>query len=155
MRILLIVLVVLSTNFTYAQSNGDSTNTTSVSRDAFEKDIYRLLELTGSAKIGIQAMNQMLVSYKQAMPSVPNEFWEEFMKEVDEQSLINLIIPVYKKYYTPEDVKAIIAFYETPIGKKTIAVLPGITKDSMTAGQAWGLDIGTKVAAKLKEKGYN
>lgn len=76
------------------------------------------------------------------------------MKEVDEQALINLIIPIYKKYYTQEDLKAIIAFYETPVGKKSINVLPNITKDSMTAGQAWGLEIGTKVVNKLKEQGY-
>ena len=154
MRSILIVLALLLGNASFAQSTEVKTDT-SVVNDAFSKDIYRLLELTGSAKVGIQVMSQMLNSFKEAMPKVPNEFWDEIMNEVDERSLIDLIIPIYKKHYTPEDVKAIIAFYETPIGKKTIEVLPKITADSMIAGRAWGLQIGAKVQAKLKEKGYD
>lgn len=153
MRIILIVVTLLTANVSFAQSN-ISADSTAALRDAFDDDIYRLLELTGSAELGIQVMNQMIVAYKKAMPSIPDSFQEDFMKEVDEQALINLIIPIYKKYYTQEDLKAIIAFYETPVGKKSINVLPNITKDSMTAGQAWGLEIGTKVVNKLKEQGY-
>ena len=151
MRCILIVLGLLIANISFAQTNDSKT----VVVDEFSNDIYRLLELTGSAKLGIQVMGQMVTSYKQAMPNVPDEFWTEFMSEVDEKSLINLIIPIYKKHYTPADVKAIIAFYETPIGKKTISVLPKITSDSMTAGRSWGLKIGKKVQNKLIEKGYS
>lgn len=150
MRCILIVLGLLIANISFAQTNDSKT----VVVDEFSSDIFRLLELTGSAKLGIQVMSQMVTSYKKAMPNVPDEFWTEFMSEVDEESLINLIIPIYKKHYTPSDVKAIIAFYETPIGKKTISVLPKITADSMAAGRNWGLNIGKKVQDKLIEKGY-
>ncbi len=155
MKSILLVLALLTANISFAQTTADSKSDTTVVRDAFSNDIYKLLELTGSAKIGVQVMAQMITSYKQAMPNIPGEFWTELMGEVDEQSLIDLIIPIYKKHYTPEDVKALIAFYQTPIGKKTIAVLPKITADSMIAGRAWGLEIGAKVQAKIIEKGYN
>ena len=62
-----------------------------ISSDAFSKDIFRLLELTGSAKIGIQVMSQMIASYKQAMPNVPDDFWTELMSEIDEKSLIESV----------------------------------------------------------------
>jgi len=159
MKYILIVFGFLTINTSIAQTN-DSTasigkTNNSISSDAFSKDIFRLLELTGSAKIGIQVMSQMIASYKQAMPNVPDDFWTELMSEIDEKSLIDLIIPIYKKHYTPEDIKGIIAFYETPIGKKTISVLPKITEDSMLAGREWGLQIGAKVQDKLTKKGYN
>jgi uncharacterized protein len=45
-------------------------------------------------------------------------------------------------------------FYKTPIGKKTIEILPQLTQDSMVAGQKWGQKIGELAAEKMKEKGF-
>jgi len=73
MRIILIVVTLLTANVSFAQSN-ISADSTAALRDAFDDDIYRLLELTGSAELGIQVMNQMIVAYKKAMPSIPDSF---------------------------------------------------------------------------------
>lgn len=118
------------------------------------EDIRELLELTGSSKLGIQVMSQMIGSFQNIYPDVPQEFWEEFMKEIKEDDLTNLMIPIYEKYYTNEEIKGLIAFYETPLGQKTVKVLPQLTQDSMTAGQQWGAELGERVVQKLQEKGY-
>jgi len=34
---------------------------------------------------------------------------------------------LYDKYFTNEEIKGLIAFYESPIGKKTIQVLPALS----------------------------
>ena len=117
-------------------------------------NIRNLLELTGSANLGIQMMNQMIVNFKQAMPNVPEKFWTDFMKEVNTDDLIKLIIPIYDKYFTKDDIKKMINFYNTPIGKKTIKLMPLIMQESMVAGQEWGKQLGEKVAKKIKEEGY-
>lgn len=117
-------------------------------------DIRELLELTGSAHLGIQVMNQMLVSFKQAMPNVPEKFWNDLMKEVKTDDLIELIVPIYEKYFTKDDIKELIKFYKTPVGKKTIKLLPKITQESMVAGQEWGKKISEKVVKRLSEEGY-
>jgi len=36
-----------------------------------QKDIKRLMVLTGAGTIGIQVMNQMMASFKKALPQVP------------------------------------------------------------------------------------
>ncbi len=118
------------------------------------EDIEKLLRVTGSAQMGIQVMNQMIESMKTAMPQVPAEFWSEFQKEVDPDELTQLVVPVYDRYLTHDDVKQLIAFYETPAGKKLVSVQPSIVKDSMRAGETWGQQVARRVLSRLEEKGY-
>ncbi len=116
--------------------------------------IKTLLEVTGSGKIGMQVVTQMIAAFKENYSNISDEFWNEFAKEIKPDDLVNLIIPVYEKYYTEDDIDQMIAFYKTPVGKKMIEVLPKVSQESMAVGQAWGKDLGEKVVVKMKEKGY-
>ncbi|KDN54024.1 DUF2059 domain-containing protein [Flavobacterium seoulense] len=117
--------------------------------------INQLLELTGSGKIGIQVMNQMMEHLKSSSSDskAKIEFLEEFKKEVKAEDIQNMIIPIYDKYYTESDIDQLITFYNSPIGKKMIATMPQVMTESIIAGQAWGKQIVEKYQAKLKEKG--
>jgi len=110
--------------------------------------------LSGSGKIGIQVMNQMMDSFKKSFSAVPQEFWEEAKQEMKADDITNLITPIYAKYYTETDIDQLINFYNSPIGKKMVATMPQVVQESMTMGQQWGKEIGEKVFARLKEKGY-
>lgn len=116
--------------------------------------IKQLLELTGSGKLGIQMMDQMISSFKNSYSAVNQEFWEDFKKEINPGDIENMILPIYDKYYTETDIDQLIAFYNSPIGKKLIATMPQVMQESVSAGQNWGRKIGEKVLARLKEKGY-
>ncbi|WP_244142171.1 DUF2059 domain-containing protein [aff. Roholtiella sp. LEGE 12411] len=67
---------------------------------------------------------------------------------------MNELIPVYAKYFTNEDIKQMIAFYETPLGKKTISVLPQISQESAEIGQKYGIAAAKRALQKLEEEGY-
>ncbi|MFL9831472.1 DUF2059 domain-containing protein [Flavobacterium sp. ST-87] len=114
--------------------------------------INQLMELMGSGKMAIQMMNQMMESFKSSYSKVNDTFWEDFKKEIKAEDITNMIIPIYDKYYTESDIDQLIAFYNSPIGKKMIATMPQVMQESMVAGQAWGKQISEKVIAKLKEK---
>ncbi len=53
-------------------------------------------------------------------------------KVVDES--VERLYPIYAKYYTPEEVRQITAFYKTPVGAKALSVTPQIVNESMQAG---------------------
>jgi len=118
------------------------------------KDIKKMLELTGSGKMGIQVMQNLLTSFKKSFPDVDEKFWDDFMREIKPEDLDALIIPIYDKYYTEEEIKQLIKFYNSPIGKKSIDKMPAIMQESMEVGQNWGREVADKVIAQLKEKGY-
>lgn len=117
-------------------------------------DIKRLLEITGSGKLGVQVGQTMISSFKQSYPNVPEEFWNSFLKELNSDVLINMIIPIYDKYYSESEIRELTEFYQSALGKKVIATMPQIMQESMQAGQSWGRAIGEKVYTNLKEKGF-
>ncbi|HEY0555196.1 MAG TPA: DUF2059 domain-containing protein [Thermoanaerobaculia bacterium] len=119
---------------------------------AKRQDIRKLLEVTGSAKLGQQVLAQMLDSFKSTNSKVPEEFWDQILKEFDSGSLIDLVVPIYEKHLTHEDIKGMLAFYESPLGRKLIEVTPAITQESMTAGQQWGLEIAKRIQKRLEDR---
>ncbi|WP_140485175.1 DUF2059 domain-containing protein [Flavobacterium sp. GSA192] len=114
--------------------------------------INQLLELTGSGKMAIQMMNQMMGSLKISHSKTSEDFLKEFKKEVKAEDITNMIIPIYDKHYTESDIDQLIAFYNSPIGKKMISTMPQVMQESMIVGQNWAKQIIEKSQAKLKEK---
>lgn len=141
-KTLLLLSFCLSTLSIQAQTN------------AKREKIQKLLELSGAGKVGIQVMNQMMSSFKNTYSNASQQFWDDFKKEVKAEDIVDLVIPIYEKHYSEQDIEQLIVFYKSPIGQKTIALTPIITQESMIAGQQWGAEIGKKVIEKLREKGF-
>jgi hypothetical protein len=119
---------------------------------ASKKSIEKLMQRTGAGNMGIQVMNQMLPALKKMVPDAPEKFWTDFMAEVDANEMVNLVIPIYQKYLTEEDVEVMNKFYNSPTGKKLIRVQPQIMRESMMLGQQWGQGIAQKVLTKYKQQ---
>ena len=64
--------------------------------------------------------------------------------------MLSLIVPVYSNNFTHDEIKGLIEFYQTDLGKKTIEVMPVVLQQSMAAGQMWGRLMGGKVDEKVK-----
>jgi hypothetical protein len=126
-------------------------------KDTYKSSLKRLLQVSGSEVAYKGVLIQMTSLFKQQQPTVPAEFWDEFLAEANKDSfnqLINLILPIYRKHLAETDLVELITFYETPVGKKFAEKTPLITQESMLAGQEWGKQIGQHVLDKLKAKGY-
>jgi hypothetical protein len=113
----------------------------------------QVLELSGGGTLGVQMIAQMLPALKQMAPQAPEEFWREFMAEIDPESLVDLVVPIYAKHFETAELDALIEFYSSPIGRKTVERLPAISAESMAAGQAWGEQIAKRAIEKLKAAG--
>ena len=98
-----------------------------------------------------QMKTQMLSAFKQQMPRVPEEFWIKFQQKMDVNELLEKIIPLYDKYYTIEDLKAVNAFYGSPAGQKVLSTLPQIMQESMKIGQEWGAKIGKQAEEEVQQ----
>jgi hypothetical protein len=117
-------------------------------------DIRKLISLTGGDKVGEQMVDQMIKSFSAYNPNIPADFWNDFKKEVDTNKITEMNVPVYDKYLTADEIKETIKFYESPVGKKLIDVLPKVLEETYTAGEQWGYEVGTKLQNRLIEKGY-
>jgi hypothetical protein len=115
--------------------------------------IRTLLELTGMVKVADQMIGQMFEQFAKGAPSVPPEAWQRLQKKMKADELIALMIPIYDKYYTQEDIDGMIAFYRTPVGQKVITTLPDVSREGFNAGQEWGRRKGEEVVKELRKEG--
>lgn len=119
---------------------------------AKRQEIEKMLRLTGMEKLMAQMKTQMITSLKTQMPQVSKEFWTRFESRMDMGVLLEKIIPLYDKYYTTEDLKAVNAFYQSAAGQKVLSTLPQIMQESMAMGQEWGKKIGEQAAAEAGQE---
>ncbi|MEI6310927.1 MAG: DUF2059 domain-containing protein [Bacteroidota bacterium] len=92
---------------------------------------------------------------KETYSEIPDKFWVDFQAEIEKTSetrLIDMFVEIYYKYFTEEDLKEIIAFYKTPIGKKLLQNNPAIIKDAMNIGKKWGEEIAEQVIEKINKE---
>ncbi|HBV17895.1 DUF2059 domain-containing protein [Chryseobacterium carnipullorum] len=120
-----------------------------------EAKVRELIKVMGADKMAISGMQQQMQEIKKNSPNISDEFFNEFVAEVTTDRITEVYIPIYAKYYTESEIDELIKFYKSPVGKKTISVLPDIMKESIDAGGKMGRDIAIKVKEKLDKKaGY-
>ena len=51
--------------------------------------------------------------------------------------LVDRVIPIYDRHYTHNEIRALIKFYESPLGKKMASVRPEITKEGIVVAEQW------------------
>ena len=117
-----------------------------------EADIRHLLELTHAGALATQTMTAMETSMRPLMTDafpkgeyrekLISLFFDKFHSKLDVQELVDMAIPAYKKYYSDEEIKQLIALYQTPLGQKTLDVTPKLVAELQAAGQSWGQQLG-------------
>ncbi len=110
-----------------------------------------LLEVTGAAALGKQVLEQTIAMQRQTAPEVPQEFWDEFLASVDPETLTELIVPIYTRHLTREQMAAAIEFYSSESGRAIVAKLPVISQESMQVGMRWGMELGQEIAERLEQ----
>ncbi|HEY6903098.1 MAG TPA: DUF2059 domain-containing protein [Candidatus Acidoferrales bacterium] len=119
---------------------------------AKEADIRRLLEATGTTTLMQQVMDNMQKSLKPVLTNSfpPGEyreklvdlFFEKFRSKLDTKRLVDLAVARYDEQFSDEDIKGLIAFYETPLGQKAVSALPKLTIELQQDGQSLGQQMG-------------
>jgi|SRR5215469_257743 len=127
-----------------------------------QANIRRLLELTDAGAVATQAMDEMEKSIRPMMIDAlpPGDyrdklvelFFQKFHEKRDPAQLLDLMVPIYDKYYSADEVKALINLYQTPLGKKMITVLPKIVAESQAAGGQWGQELGRQCMREVLEE---
>lgn len=130
-------------------------------------DIEQLLEMTNVLALGKQ-MNTAIIenltkTLKATRPDIPQEVLELLPGEITAVFNENLhiylqeMVPMYHKYFTAVEIKEMMRFYSSDLGKKTIRVMPELLQDSMGVGQRWGRMLAPiiqlRIAEKLRQQG--
>ncbi|HEX4796626.1 MAG TPA: DUF2059 domain-containing protein [Humisphaera sp.] len=147
---------VLLSSCSGAAGNAQSTPMTPQQAEdaAFAKDVRHLLQINGSEDMGLRIINQIVVTSKRGNPTVPQKFFEDFGRQIDPDDLFNYLTPIYTRHFTHDEVRQLIAFYESPVGAKLIAQMAAINDETMLANSQWSDALSQKLAAEMHAKGY-
>ena len=133
-------------------------------------DINRLMESTGSAKLGMQmaealsknAIKMIKANQPLVSDSTLNALHKEIMDFMAEKisapdGIMDMIVTIYAKHLTHQDIREILAFYETPVGQKTIRIMPQLMQETMQGSEklmeTYGPEINQRIRAVLKREG--
>ncbi len=90
-----------------------------------------------------------------------NEVAAQLRKEYEARNaeILNEVSKIYAQHFTEQELKEIVAFYRTPVGKKMITQEPIALDQSLKAAQAWANRFSEEVLgrfrAEMKKKGHN
>jgi uncharacterized protein len=110
-----------------------------------------------------QFMDQISSSLTQTRPelksdlsTVLTELKPEFDKKADE--MIDIAAQIYAKQMSEQDLKAAVAFFESPAGRQYVETQPAFLTEAVTAMQGWRAKVSTelmaRVRAEMKKKGH-
>ncbi|MFO1318100.1 MAG: DUF2059 domain-containing protein [Burkholderiales bacterium] len=135
-------------------------------------DIRKLMDATGVTRFApIMARNisaQVSELVNKGKPDAPQDVYTMIAGEVNgvfkaelggKGGYVEQMVPIFHKHFTHEDIKGLLHFYSTPLGKKTMAALPMIAQESAPVQQKWMQSVSGKLQERLRtklgEKGIN
>jgi|GEM_PF-1024906 len=142
------------------------TNKTDIGSVPPEKKIAieQLIDLTGSLSIVslftetyvVQILQTMNDKGKTPSDSVKRTILKEADKLIEKEVSVkggfkDYLCLVYHKHFTHEEIKKILAFYTSDIGKKLLKELPNLQQEGMQATEIWGQSVGPKIYPTLKK----
>ncbi len=93
-----------------------------------------------------QQLDQVAVALRKEYEPKRNEILDELSK-------------IYAQHFTEQELKEIVTFYKSPLGKKLITQEPVVIDDSLKATQAWAAQFSDQVLERfrveMKKKGYS
>lgn len=103
-----------------------------IAQDTFKADVQKVLLMTGSAA-------QADIAKAQIVAMIPEAKKAAFTKEFD--ALVPEYLAFLEKFYmdnfTHDEVKQMIKFYESPVGKKLTTNAAGLADATTKAAQDW------------------
>ncbi|HEX4140587.1 MAG TPA: DUF2059 domain-containing protein [Candidatus Methylacidiphilales bacterium] len=122
-------------------------------------DIQRLLEVTGMRSLMQQTMDGMEENIRpnleRSLP--PGEyraklidlFFQKFHAKLTIQDFLDMAAAAYDKYLSDDDIKGLTQFYQTPLGQKTLTVLPKLTVELQSEGATKGEQAGRDAMSEV------
>ncbi len=95
-----------------------------------EESILNLIDVSGAKSSMTQTLNQML---GQASPEDAQKLKQIF--NIDD--IISRLVPIYSKYFSENEVKDLVAFYQSPLGKKLLSVTPLVMEEATQASMQY------------------
>ncbi|HEX4152711.1 MAG TPA: DUF2059 domain-containing protein [Steroidobacteraceae bacterium] len=116
--------------------------------DARDAPVRQLLVLTGVLKRTRVLTTQLVERLQAENPDVPAALWSNFGARVsDDSTVLSLYGPAYERHLSQGDIRALVAFFGSPLGQRLLVGTDRLQDARQAASQRWA----ARVAEDLLE----
>lgn len=145
LRLVLVVGIVMGSLVGPSPTATATAQTTQVHRD-----IKRLAALTHVDLLIEDVITNTMKKLEFSFPQVSPDVIREFMSGVDaDKAVEDILVPIYQRHFSPSEIQELLRFYESPVGKKMMAVQPQIMQEALETIQPWGHELAKEFINQL------
>jgi hypothetical protein len=125
-------------------------------------NIEQLLEVTRALENAKALMpvvaRQQTEAYARRFPQIKPEHLELLVQAYESVFIENLsiyrelMVHLYHRHFSADDIQQLLAFYDSPAGKKMIQATPALNKEGFEIGMQFGQILGPKVDQRVRER---
>jgi hypothetical protein len=151
-----VLMVAIGVSTSRAGTAGDSVAA------EFRADVLKILQRTNSDSLGLSMGTFMagafIEQFRQQHPempdSVPGIIRDEIGRVLSENiaGMRERIVRTYSRHFSHEEVRGLLAFYQTPLGSKMIREMPLVLQESIADGQEWAQEIAPILIQRIGER---
>jgi len=122
--------------------------------------ILRFVEAIGGKELIQQCVRQNMGIVKRLRPDIPAEQLPAVEREitalVEEKiaapgGLAEQVLPVFAKHFTAKEMRELAAFYESPVGRKAVSVMPGALREAKDVAQRMAIGMIPEISQRVNE----
>lgn len=155
--LLLSSILVLASQTSYAETTSNSSENIEISMKNTSSNHANIIDLLGyiGGRDTPQIMSESLLKQlKQLFTQEPRETWDDvtLLLQKEQVILLNQTIAIFVEEFTPEEVSAMLAFYQSDVGKKMLISLPSVTRKTRQVNQLWSKSVVADIEKMLIQK---
>lgn len=133
-------------------------DTTAVVDDEFTRDIMKMLKVTNALDLGFTFAENLKSEEVESNPML-KEFYARFMADLKAGTtrrwFERTFVREYRKTFTHQEIKDLLAFYDTPLGRKVVRSSHEMLPSCMEQGKKIGGYMGAKMFYEMIKQGGN
>jgi hypothetical protein len=105
-----------------------------------------------------KSLGQSIAGIRKQKPNIPDKVWDAAIEDARQvfvgalPELEESIVAIYGANYTEDEIKQLLAFYRSPIGRKVIAQSPLIEAQAEAVGKVWGETLLPRVLERIRQR---
>lgn len=122
--------------------------------DEYRTLLKKIMTLSGSSASSEAIMSQLMSSMKNGPFQQDEAYWKDFASKWTrkiEDKVMEVYAPIYQQHMTLDELKKVVAFYESPAGRKLGETATAVATESMPMIQQLSMEMVQEMMPKLQK----
>lgn len=122
--------------------------------DEYKTLLKKIMTLSGSSASSEAIMSQLMSSMKNGPFQQDEAYWKDFASKWTrkiEDKVMEVYAPIYQQHMTLDELKKVVAFYESPAGRKLGETATAVATESMPMIQQLSMEMVQEMMPKLQK----